>query len=59
MPLSWNEIKDNALKFSREWAEESSDSSSPRTKWSELAYVTKNKRFSPCKQDILPGYKGG
>jgi hypothetical protein len=25
MPLSWNEIKDRALKFSREWAEESSE----------------------------------
>ena len=36
-----------------------SDSSSPRTKRRELAYVTKNKRFSPCKQDVLPGYKGG
>jgi transcriptional regulator with PAS, ATPase and Fis domain len=36
-----------------------SDGSSPRTKRSELAYVTKNKRFSPCKQDVLPGYKGG
>ncbi len=25
MPLSWNEIKDRALKFSREWAEETSE----------------------------------
>ena len=25
MPLSWNEIKDRALKFSREWAEEFSE----------------------------------
>ncbi len=25
MPLSWNEIKDRALKFSREWADESSE----------------------------------
>ena len=24
MPLSWNEIKDRALKFSREWVDESS-----------------------------------
>ncbi len=22
MPLSWNEIKDRALRFSREWADE-------------------------------------
>ena len=25
MPLSWNEIKDRALKFSREWADEASE----------------------------------
>jgi hypothetical protein len=25
MPLSWNEIKDRALRFSREWALESSE----------------------------------
>ena len=25
MPLSWNEIKDRALRFSREWAQESSE----------------------------------
>ena len=25
MPLSWNEIKDRALKFSREWVDESSE----------------------------------
>ena len=25
MPLSWNEIKDRALRFSREWAAETSE----------------------------------
>lgn len=25
MPLSWNESKDRALKFSRNWADESSE----------------------------------
>jgi hypothetical protein len=25
MPLSWNEIKDRALRFSREWADEASE----------------------------------
>jgi hypothetical protein len=25
MPLSWNEIKDRALRFSRDWAQESSE----------------------------------
>jgi hypothetical protein len=33
MPLSWNEIKDNALKFSREWAEESSEEAEAKSFW--------------------------
>lgn len=31
MPLSWNEIKDRALKFSREWADESSEDAEAQT----------------------------
>jgi hypothetical protein len=31
MPLSWNEIKDRALKFSKEWAEESSEEAEAKT----------------------------
>lgn len=30
MPLSWNEIKDRAMKFSREWADEASDGTALR-----------------------------
>lgn len=33
MPLSWNEIKDRALKFSREWAEESSEDAEAKSFW--------------------------
>lgn len=31
MPLSWNEIKDRALRFSREWADESSEDAESQT----------------------------
>jgi hypothetical protein len=31
MPLSWNEIKDRALKFSREWADESAESAEAKS----------------------------
>jgi len=33
MPLSWNEIKDRALKFSREWANESSEDAEAKSFW--------------------------
>lgn len=33
MPLSWNEIKDRALKFTREWAEESSEDAEAKSFW--------------------------
>jgi hypothetical protein len=33
MPLSWNEIKDRALAFSREWADESSERAEAKSFW--------------------------
>ncbi len=33
MPLSWNEIKDRALRFSREWADESSEDAEAKSFW--------------------------
>lgn len=33
MPLSWNEIKERALAFSREWAEESSEDAEAKSFW--------------------------
>ena len=33
MPLSWNEIKDRALKFSLEWADEASEGAEAKSFW--------------------------
>lgn len=33
MPLSWNEIKDRAFRFSREWAEETSEDAEAKSFW--------------------------
>jgi len=33
MPLSWNEIKDRALKFSQEWVDESSENAEAKSFW--------------------------
>lgn len=33
MPLSWNEIKNRALEFSKEWAEESSEKAEAKSFW--------------------------
>lgn len=33
MPLSWNEIKDRALRFAREWADESSEDAEAKSFW--------------------------
>ena len=33
MPLSWNEIKDRALQFSREWADECSEDAEAKSFW--------------------------
>jgi len=36
MPLSWNEIKDRALRFSREWAGTTSERAESQTFWNEF-----------------------
>ncbi|SDY28228.1 hypothetical protein SAMN05421644_1451, partial [Allochromatium warmingii] len=33
MPLSWNEIKERALEFSREWANECSEDAEGKSFW--------------------------
>lgn len=33
MPLSWNEIRDRALKFSRDWADETSEDAEAKSFW--------------------------
>lgn len=39
MPLSWNEIKDRALRFSREWADESSEEAEAKSFWDGFFHV--------------------
>lgn len=39
MPISLNEIKDRALNFSREWANETSEQAEAQTFWNEFFYV--------------------
>lgn len=39
MPLSLNEIKDRALNFSREWADETSEQAEAQTFWNEFFFV--------------------
>lgn len=39
MALSWNEIKDRALRFSKEWAEESREHAEAKTFWDEFFNV--------------------
>ncbi|HEY8228886.1 MAG TPA: DNA methyltransferase, partial [Rhodanobacteraceae bacterium] len=39
MPLSWNEIKDRALRFSREWADEASEDAEAQSFWNDFFNV--------------------
>jgi hypothetical protein len=44
MPISWNEIRHNAIKFSREWAGVKSESAEKQTFWNEFFQVFGIKR---------------
>jgi hypothetical protein len=44
MPLSWNEIRSNALAFSREWATESREDAEAKTFWDDFFRVFGLKR---------------
>ena len=39
MPISWNEIRQNAIRFSREWAEEAREEAEAKTFWDEFFQV--------------------
>lgn len=39
MPLSWNEIKDRALKFSKEWEHESNEDAEAKSFWDDFFNV--------------------
>jgi hypothetical protein len=36
MPLSWNEIKDRAIRFSKEWETENSEDAEAKTFWDDF-----------------------
>ncbi len=39
MPLSWNEIRDRAIAFSRKWKEESSEEAEAKTFWDDFFHI--------------------
>src|SRR5205809_5508682 len=39
MPLSWNEIRHNAIRFSREWADETREEAEAKSFWDEFFAV--------------------
>lgn len=47
MPLSWNEIKDRALRFSREWADEASEDAEAQSFWNGFFDV-----FGVCRRRV-------
>jgi hypothetical protein len=47
MSLSWNEVKDRAIKFTRQWANETSERAEAKTFWDEFFGVFGIPRPSP------------
>jgi hypothetical protein len=54
MPLSWNEIKDRALKFSQDWADEASERAEAKTFWDAFFNVfgVSRKRVATFEQKV-------
>ncbi len=62
MPLSWNEIRDRAVAFSREWKDETSEDAEAKTFWDEFFHVfgiTRRRVASFEKPAIKSDGKGG
>ena len=62
MPLSWNEIRDRALKFSREWADETSEDAEAKTFWDSFfdVFGVSRRRLASFEQPVKKGDgKGG
>ena len=55
MPLSWNEIEDRALKFSREWVTESAERAEAKSFWDAFFNVfgISRKRVPSSEQCII------
>jgi hypothetical protein len=62
MPLSWNEIRDRALAFSREWADECSEDAEAKSFWDGFFNVFGSTRRrvasfeAPVKRDTGTGF---
>lgn len=50
MPLSWNEIKDRAFAFSREWADVGSERAEAQSFWNEPSTAPRKKRVRKSKE---------
>jgi hypothetical protein len=62
MPLSWNEIRDRAIAFSREWKDETSEDAEAKTFWDDFFHVfgiTRRRVASFEKPAIKSDGKGG
>jgi len=62
MPLSWNEIRDRAVAFSREWKDETSEDAEAKTFWDDFFHVfgiTRRRVASFEKPAIKSDGKGG
>ncbi len=59
MPLSWNEIKSNALQFSKTWADAASEDSQAKPFWIDFFEIfgVNNKRVATFEHAVkkLPG----
>ena len=62
MPLSWNEIKSRALKFSKEWAEETSERAEAKSFWDAFfnVYGVPRRRIASFEQHVkrIDGHDG-
>ena len=60
MPISWNEIRHNAIKFSREWAGAKSESAEKQTNWNEFFQVfdIKRRAVASFEESVTPKTKG-
>lgn len=61
MSLSWNEIKDRALKFSREWADEDSERAEAQSFWNDFFQIfgITRKKVATFEHKVqTPGHQG-
>lgn len=60
-PLSWNEIRDRALRFSREWADESSERSESQTFWNQFfdVFGITRRRIASFETPVRREHEGG